>query len=278
MPERPWADEYTLLCERCGYVVEGLDPAGACPECGKPIAESLPERRVGTPWQQHPSPVTLLCSWAMTIRRPNRVLQTLSASADRGIASLLVVAAVLTPIATVAIRPLIVHTDARPTPSSRMLGIAAMWPVEWLIAIAGGLSLTTLLLVASWIERRGLMFFGARRGLRVTRDVAISVCDHGCAGWAVALITASIATWVHLFWHLRFGWFSAWVRQAHIDRYLWLGGSLFAISLAPGFLFFEVFAYLGLRRCKFANRQKPGADASGSFGPTTNTQGKEPGA
>ncbi|MEZ6318065.1 MAG: hypothetical protein R3B49_04810 [Phycisphaerales bacterium] len=52
MPERPWADEYTVLCERCGYVVEGLDPAGACPECGKPIAESLPERRVGTPWQR----------------------------------------------------------------------------------------------------------------------------------------------------------------------------------------------------------------------------------
>jgi hypothetical protein len=37
--------EATLLCERCGYVLEGLDERGACPECGQPIAESLPSRR-----------------------------------------------------------------------------------------------------------------------------------------------------------------------------------------------------------------------------------------
>ena len=35
-------------------MIEGLDTQGHCPECGKPIAESLPERRIGTPWQQSP--------------------------------------------------------------------------------------------------------------------------------------------------------------------------------------------------------------------------------
>lgn len=31
---------------------------------------------------------------------------------------------------------------------------------------------------------------------------------------------------------------------------------LIALNL-PGFLFFETFAYLGLRRCKYANRTRP---------------------
>ena len=34
MPDRPWKDEYTLLCEKCGYVIEGLEDSKVCPECG----------------------------------------------------------------------------------------------------------------------------------------------------------------------------------------------------------------------------------------------------
>lgn len=34
----------------------------------------------------------------------------------------------------------------------------------------------------------------------------------------------------------------------------WIG----AAFVLGGFLFFEVFAWLGLRRCKFANRVRPG--------------------
>jgi hypothetical protein len=31
-----------LTCTKCGYALKGLASAGICPECGKPIAESLP--------------------------------------------------------------------------------------------------------------------------------------------------------------------------------------------------------------------------------------------
>lgn len=35
----------TLRCERCGYQLSNLPVVGRCPECGKPIAESLPVHR-----------------------------------------------------------------------------------------------------------------------------------------------------------------------------------------------------------------------------------------
>lgn len=58
-----WRDEYELLCERCGYSLEGLPCGGACPECGRAIAESLPQRRLGSPWQQHPG----VAGWLKTV-------------------------------------------------------------------------------------------------------------------------------------------------------------------------------------------------------------------
>jgi hypothetical protein len=45
-------EEAQLLCEGCGYIVSGLPTDSRCPECAKPIAESLPELRVRPAWEQ----------------------------------------------------------------------------------------------------------------------------------------------------------------------------------------------------------------------------------
>lgn len=37
-------------CERCGYTLTGLTAAHRCPECGREVAESMPERRRLTPY------------------------------------------------------------------------------------------------------------------------------------------------------------------------------------------------------------------------------------
>jgi hypothetical protein len=43
-------------CDVCGYNLTGIDPASRCPECGKPIGESLGEAvRPPTAWEQRPS-------------------------------------------------------------------------------------------------------------------------------------------------------------------------------------------------------------------------------
>jgi len=40
------------VCERCGYALAGLSLDSACPECAKPVRESLLAPRAGTPWQR----------------------------------------------------------------------------------------------------------------------------------------------------------------------------------------------------------------------------------
>src|SRR5450432_208159 len=44
--------EADLLCEKCGYTLNGLPLTGNCPECGKPIAESIGEHRKLPAWEQ----------------------------------------------------------------------------------------------------------------------------------------------------------------------------------------------------------------------------------
>src|SRR4051794_39289497 len=47
--------ESDILCEGCGYTLNGLPDDGRCPECGKPVAESVGARRTAPAWEQQTS-------------------------------------------------------------------------------------------------------------------------------------------------------------------------------------------------------------------------------
>ena len=73
-------DELTLLCESCGYILEDLDQSLPCPECGKPIKESLPHKREGSPWQYERSLRTMITTWFLILFKPRKTIPKLNLS------------------------------------------------------------------------------------------------------------------------------------------------------------------------------------------------------
>jgi hypothetical protein len=136
---------------------------------------------------------------------------------------------------------------------------------EWRVLASLALGVGTIAITAgvlwllTWIEVAGVRFFHARRGWRVTRAVAWSVCAHASIGWVVG------AALLVLGWGL-------------IDLDFWLARSLRTMTVRPrvgdwaavpagagffaGMMLFEYRVYQGMRVCRFANRRRPDPHAA----------------
>ena len=62
-------------CESCGYDIRGLATADRCPECGTRAAESMPERRTGTPWQRGSGFSGYFATLSQAIFRPTSLIR-----------------------------------------------------------------------------------------------------------------------------------------------------------------------------------------------------------
>lgn len=229
----------TLLCEECGYSIEGLPTTGACPECGREIASSLPERRLGSPWQRGPS----LRSWWRTslglLRAPRAFWDQVRVDDPaRG----LLVDQCWIAAAGLALIPLIVFAPTRHGDTLLPLLVAAM-----VILVLGA----SVLMGLTLIEAAGARFFASRRGWRVPRAAAWSICAHAGVGWV-------LAGWLGLALAL-LGHPAALLAGA-TRPVLWsASGAL--VGLAVGFLVFEMLVYLGVHRLRYANiAPRPPAD------------------
>jgi len=251
--KQEWDDEYTLLCEKCGYVIEGLDTEDPCPECGKPIKESLPERRVGTPWQQNPGFKSLMQTWWMTLRHP---IQTLNVMQFQTIhhPSIIIKPFLMIALFFVILGSMIIVFFAG---EAFFLGFVAFLLFMGIASI--GCFVTIGLMK---IESSGLRIISKQNKFRITNDISNNIVVHGSVGRVMVFIGLGVFSNTYVIWILFKN--SEFINSVQIAKSIFVTGTGFlAISSILGFLFFEFFAYLGLRRCKFANRVRPSEHRNG---------------
>jgi hypothetical protein len=239
----PTPDEYVLLCERCGYIIEGLPTESTCPECGKPIAESLPERRILEP------------SALATLHHPIKSLDGLRIGGNpmSKLRNRCVLAGV---VGCVSVQAAAIITSSVFQTSNAAGAVMLVAPF---LAFAFAIGFLAL----SLIEARGLRFIGRARGHRITGHIALWIVASGSAGWIVSAIGLGVFCSSFIVGLVMIlddydnsviaGSTNPSVRIVDL-----VGFAGLAVALA-GFLFFETFAWLGLRRLKYANRVRPDA-------------------
>lgn len=245
-----------LLCETCGYNIEKLPTHAACPECGEPTMNSLPEFRTGSPYQQRPRLFTWWTTNWRVLRHPRTLFRKIRIERKTGtqllLANLLIAAVFMVdPWVAVGIGDPARTFRNAPLPLW-LLVYGATWVAEVLLG-------ALVLLLLTRLEWYGMRFIAARRGWRLTPNAAWQVCCHASIGWLfVGLIPLLGMAWIYIFAN----WFGKSPSgMLHIPGITarpipWMNVVNFgvlALGFLAGMLIFETLVYLGVRQCKFAN-------------------------
>ena len=190
--------ESDLLCEGCGYVLNGLPEGGRCPECGKPLAESAPTTRRVPAWEEPSSKRSSLSRFAATtaecIFSPARFFRQLSVSPDRAASR----------------RFALLHWSI----ASVLLGLSAWTHFRWIRLLGGPddpwvdrLSLPAFV-IGAFVFLAGITrlaaaltsYEAAYRGIRLPLPVVRRGLDYHAAHYLpVALVTAVTIVGYHLY-------------------------------------------------------------------------------
>ncbi len=228
-------DPTVLLCERCGYDLTGTPRESACGECGIAVKESLPERRMGTPFQKKPGVMSFVYTMWLVARRPRAVWDDVRIESNRS----LVFGVVCMTIAGLVIWAGLGFTSIGKDLRSAYFAFALLFVIF------------TSLVIMTTIEFLGLQLIGRKNGWRVTSRISQTVCGHACVGWIVAGVLVAIG------WQL-----GARLPAAPLTNQVpnWMNPILTSLQFtlpAAGFfigmMVFETLAYMGVRRLRWGN-------------------------
>lgn len=233
-----------LLCETCGYELTGLAPKGLCPECGTPIAQSLPTLRGPTRWEERASLASFIITSAAILFRTSAVYRHFRTRWNRdrsavfmhlhlAIASVLIGWGVYLHVASyyfvyTARGSMLRHLFYRPVPATLFLGTVILLSFEITIWIAAWLT--------SWEARY--------RGYRLPLAVVRRGMDYHAAHYLpVAIVFWATMLGYHLL--MRAHWFS---RDSDLTYLCVLCGEVVGAAV---YLFWTY--WIGMRSMMYAN-------------------------
>ncbi len=226
--------ESDLLCETCGYTLSGLPDGAACPECGTPVASSLPETRGTSRWERRRSPINFWRDTAAVIVSPTRFFRSLTtrsgfaAAADFRFRHLAIASLLFT--AAAAFHALLVFNYG----STRgVLGRGTTVPTQ--LAVLGGLLLTLLvtfgvLLLVTRLAARLSTLEGTYRGYRLPRPAVLRVLGFHAACYLPVGLLAVATTGGYCL-----AVTGGWVSPSTLVTYLYVLSA--EVVLAAGYLF-----------------------------------------
>jgi len=214
-------------CERCGYALTGLEPQGACPECGEPLARSHPGARPGLPWQQRRGAGPWLQTALAVGLRPRTSFRRMRVKGEPLI-DLCFPASIVLILGTAWVLLLALAALPRPLLTGFLAGGA--------VAALSGLDAAGAGLMALW------------RGDPNPFAKAWRVAAYASAGWIPGgLLLGKLAV---LFAHDELGAWWPWAASG-IDPTLEI--ALLLLGLLAAILPFEILVFVGMRRVRFAN-------------------------
>lgn len=234
--------ENDLLCEGCGYTLNGLPDDSNCPECGKPIAESSPELRKPPEWELTGRGF-VATTWEV-LWRPARFYRTFSTRFANTLRAARFSSYHLLPVSLALTVTAAVHLEW-------MLGLSSgrQWERGDWIVLAAGTLLGTLLTFAALklltrLAARLTAWEAAYRGLRLDYHVVLRGMHYHAAHYLpVALIAAT--TVLGFQWLLREGTLPP-------DAALWYLYTLCTEVILAAFYLFWTY-WIGMRNMMYAN-------------------------
>lgn len=245
-----------LLCERCGYELEGLDLDTDCPECALAIRTSLPRRRPGSPYQNRRKTTSLLKTFFLILFRPKRTIRNLDIDRGSGVAMMWHGLFVSTALFSLAYLVFTSTMFIMMSPGSFALGMLVA-PVFTICAI--GLVLWLLGVGYAALGYARVRWLANQRGSRMPVATAWTITGHASMGLTLAPLMMGAGLLVQMPFTLIFLF-----NDSPSDGSLAVAGVL---SMISGFLFilaipialveFEVLLSMCTRRLRYRNLVTP---------------------
>lgn len=219
-------------CESCGYPLTGLPLTAVCPECGRAVMESHPNRRTAPAWRYRQRPGSWLRTALSITLRPSHTYARLDLTGSN--------AAPRCFLAIVALLCFVIT-------ATLLLREPRLSPVfAWGMAMLA----TKVVILMTYIEALGATFFSRRHGWPLGLHRAERVVCYASVGWIPAMAIMSAAAGWLLYGSVPLACRLGLGLSGHEPAMRWASGlSVFCLSV----LGFETLVWTGIRRIRFGN-------------------------